>query len=219
MNTVITHVSKTASLGFIAWAFCYYSIGQPTTSTTIWKNLINIENDTTLSYNQKLQQLLILKKQFENHQLPPDSVYARTLHKIGLYDYKINNDIATKNGVLFTQAAIRINTAKKNSIPALCVNSYNNMAIYYESLHQYSIAANYFDSAILLRRQFKVHEIAEARMLLDKARMLQKAGDYQRALEVFNAAVLKAKETGDSSILQSLLNQRAKSYLQNNKPE
>jgi CHAT domain-containing protein/tetratricopeptide (TPR) repeat protein len=219
MTTTIISFGKTTSLGIIAWAFCFYCIGQPTVSTAVWKKLISIEKDTSLSYDQRLQQVFILKKQFEDSKLPLDSVYARILHRVGLYEYILNNLVATKDAILLTQKAININMANKSSIPALCVNSYSNLAIYYKTLRKYNIAANYFDSAISLRRQFKVHDISEVGLLVDKAFMLQQTGDYQRALEGFDAAVLLAKAKGDSSRLQDVLNQRAQSNLLSNKLE
>src|SRR3954452_7263298 len=97
--------TKNISLGMLTLAFCFHSIGQ-SPNTIIWNKLRDIENDTILSFDQKLQQVLQLKGVFEKQKLGQDSVYARILHRIGSLEFFVNNRIATTNSILFTHAAI-----------------------------------------------------------------------------------------------------------------
>ena len=71
--------------------------------------------------------------------------------------------------ILFTHAAIRLNSAgKKDCAPAFCVNSYANLAMYYESLHQYNLAAQYYTSALILKKQYDVPAVAELSLSYNK---------------------------------------------------
>jgi CHAT domain-containing protein/tetratricopeptide (TPR) repeat protein len=204
---------KNLSSFTIALALCFYSFAQPARNTAYWNKIIKLENDTLLTNRERLLQALSLKRQFENEGLIKDSVYARILHRIGLFEFKENDRIATKDALLFTHIAASINSSgRKGSAPAFCLNSYNNLAIYYRSLKMYHLAARYFDSAITLRRKFP-SGISEVLLLKDKAEMLHAIGDFQKAVEEINIAIPKAKANKDTNILQSLLNQRALSYL------
>jgi CHAT domain-containing protein len=214
MNKFIPGFSKTISLGIIAWAFCFYCPGQYSQHITVWNQLIGIEKDTSLSYEEKLPKLFILKKQFENSRMIEDSVYARILHRIGLYEYLLNNEVATKNAISFTQAAIRINSnGKNNSAPSLCVNGYANLGNFYKSLHLYNIAVQYYDSSLMRREQYYVPNISKTVLLLTIAQMLYRTGDYQKAVEKLNIAILNVKAGEDSALLPGLLNQRAQSNI------
>ena len=213
MTNWVFQYTKNISLGILALAFCIYTIGQ-FPNTIIWNKLRSIENDTLLSYDQKLELVRQLKKDFEGQKLVKDSVYARILHRIGSLEYFINNKVATTNSILFTHAAIRINRAgKKNCAPAFCVNSYANLAMYYGSVHQYNLAAQYYDSALILKKQYDVPAVVEVSLLFDKAFSLYQSGDYQKAVEDYSTAILRTKTTNDTSLLISLLNQRAQSNL------
>ncbi|HEY6977466.1 MAG TPA: tetratricopeptide repeat protein, partial [Chitinophagaceae bacterium] len=214
MNKFIPDSARIISLGIIAWAFCFCCIGQYSKNITVWNELISIEKDTLLSYKEKLPKLFTLKKEFETSKLAEDSVYARILHRIGLYDYLVNNEIATKIAITFTNAAIRINSAgKKNCAPSLCVNGYANLGNFYTSLHLYNIALQYYDSSLIWREQYYVPNISKAVLLLTIAQMLYRTGDYQKAVEQLNIAILNAKTDTDSTLLPGLLNQRAQSNI------
>ena len=214
MNKSISGLSKFISLGIIAWVFCFYSFSQYQSDTTIWAKLISIEKDTSLSNKKKVNKIFILKKEFEDRKLVKDSVYARILHKAGLYEYFSNGEVATNDAIIFTLAAIRINSAGgKNNSPAYCVNSYNNLAVYYKSLRIYNIASQYYDSALLWRDQFYVPEYTKSLLILSKAQMLYKIGDYQKAIEELTIGVQLANKDRDSALLPALFDQRAQSYI------
>lgn len=204
---------KNISLGIVAWAFCLPSFSQFSKSTAINDTLLNIDKDTSLS--RKKQRALNLKKEFEDLKLDEDSVYARILQKIGSYEFLANKRLATSNAITLTEAAIRINsTGKKNSAPARCANAYTNLAIYYESLNMYYLAAQYFDSAIICQRKYNVPELSELKLLYDKAQMLFRIGDYERANEQLNLAITTALTRKDSSRLQRMYNQKAQANLE-----
>ncbi|MEO7522600.1 MAG: CHAT domain-containing tetratricopeptide repeat protein, partial [Ferruginibacter sp.] len=154
------------------------------------------------------------KQQFTVNKLAEDSVYARILHRIGLLDYYANNQVATKNSIIFTKEAIRINSAgKKDNSPAFCVNSYSNLVIFYESLRMYNLAAQCCDSALVFKKKYKVPAIPELALRFDKSQMSFRAGDFQKAIDESTVTILQAKAPGDSLLLHNLLNLRAQSYL------
>ncbi|MEJ7736674.1 MAG: CHAT domain-containing tetratricopeptide repeat protein [Chitinophagaceae bacterium] len=213
MKIFLSGIIKIISLGIVAWAFCLYSYGQHAADTVILNKLIGIEKDT-VPLPVKLQQVLNLKKQYEDRKLAEDSVYARILHRIGQLKFSINDNVATKDAITFTVGAVRINSAGKTySSPAFCVNSYTNLGNYYRSLQMYDVAATYYDSAIIKRKRFNVPRISEVQLLLDKGQMLYQTGDYQKAIEDFNTAIIKARIDQDSITLADLLIQRAQSYI------
>ncbi|MDB5248412.1 MAG: hypothetical protein JWQ40_2806 [Segetibacter sp.] len=212
-NSALRYI-VTISLGIVTWAYCFFAFGQYGSNTAVWNQLMSIEKDTSLSTQQKLNEVLWLKKQFEDHKLRADSVYARILHRIGLFEYLLNNEVATKGSINFTLAAIKINRAgKKDNSITFCINSYTNLAKYYQSLHMYRSAITYFDSAIILRKQHYVPLIKEVSLMLDKAQMLYVTGDYEGAVQEIDVAIVKARTDKDSVILPRLFNQRAQSNI------
>lgn len=214
MHAFLSVSAKCLGLGIITWAFCYCCFGQYPSDTTIWKKLIDIEKDTSLSIEKKLPMVLKLKKLFEDQKIAEDSVYARILHRIGVYEFLRNHNVATNKAINFTIAAVRINTSgKKNNSAAFCVNSHTNLANYYRSLHLYNLALQHYDSALMQRERLNNHEISAAGLILEKAQMLYRTGDYQKATEEFNFAVLRAKANKDSSIMPVLLNHRAQTFI------
>src|SRR5687767_12266628 len=101
------------ALFFIVLNFQASAIGQCRKSADLWDQLRLIENSKEYNIDGKLILVLKLKEEFDLCKLPLDSVYARMLHRIALYDYQSNNSSPTKRSISYTLDAIQINTSNK----------------------------------------------------------------------------------------------------------
>src|SRR4051812_4933170 len=113
MKKVILNTATRVGLGIITWAFYICGFSQAN-NLNFYKQLIILEN-ASIPTEQKLTEALRLKTGFEEQRLVKDSVYARILHKTGLFAFLSNREVATADAISFTVAAIRINSAGKKS--------------------------------------------------------------------------------------------------------
>ena len=124
---------------------------QKLTPTAIYDSLLHIEKSQTLSPQQKLALVIPLRTAFEKAGYQKDSVYARLLHRIAVFQY--NTTKAYDSCIANTLQAIRINrSGKKGACLSFAVTSYRNMGYYYKGLSIFDQALDYFDSAILDRK-------------------------------------------------------------------
>jgi len=189
------------------------SLAQGPTSEQLWDDLILIENapDQTLSKDQRLKETLLLKKKAEDDHLTGDSVYARILHRIGVYQYYTTHELNKSIGN--TLQSLAINTSgKKGACPRFAVNSYVNMGYYYMSLLFYDEALRYFDSAVMLSRRFPGQEkfLLDARQM--RSNILYKKGDLQDCVEEATRGLQTALALHDTLFIIKFLNQRAYAY-------
>ena len=180
---------------------------QPT-STAIWDSLLHIEQAQTLSQQQKLALVIPLRAAFEKAGYPRDSVYARLLHRIAVFQYYTTK--AYDSCIANTLEAIRINTSgsKGASLP-FAVSSYRNMGYYYKGLSIYDQALNYFDSAILLANRFPSQESAVKTCREERGNIYSLKGDYEKCIEETTLATLLGQDTHDTAYSIALLRQRA----------
>lgn len=214
MNGYKSHIVffiKNLGLALLSQALCVGSgNAQGTTSPGIFQKLISIEEDTAIA-KQKLQQVMYLKASFENSKLPQDSVYARILHRIGLYESKANRDFS--KAISFTIAAVQLNmSGKKNCSKFFAIKSYNNLAFYYDSVMLYSKSISYFDSTIILAKNFIGKQDVVLDCRLRKAVIFLQTGDYQKNIEESTIGLLEARKMQDSLSVLFFLGQREQSY-------
>src|ERR1700753_1748202 len=81
--------------------------GPALTPTMIWDSLLHVER-SPLTNQQKLALVLPLRTAFEKAGYPEDSVYARILHRIAVFQYYTTREY--NSCVENTLRAIRINT-------------------------------------------------------------------------------------------------------------
>ena len=196
--------------------FCHMGMriaAQCPADTTMWGKILHIETDNTTPLVQKLQQLYTLQKEYADCPRGRDSVYARLLHRIGTYEFTVNNNIATPTGILNTLEAIRINTSgDKGSSAAFAAGSYLNLGYFYKSLMQYSKALAYFDTTIRYTREHggRTDFILKAR--INKCLLFKESGDYQKSIEECTLGLAQAREEQAMPMIMGLLNQRALSF-------
>ena len=171
-------------------------------------SLLHIEKNPALTQQQKLALVTRLRDDFEKARYPEDSIYARLLHRIAVYQYYTTKEYGSC--VTNTLRSIRINTSgKKNACLAFAVNSYMNMGYYYEGLVIYDQALLYFDSSILLSNHFPHQETTVKLCRQERSRIYSIKGDYEKCIEESTLGIRLGEDTHDTSYTIKLLRQRA----------
>ncbi len=187
------------------------SPGQGLSNVEIWQDISNLDTNRSLGPAGKLKLLYELKKKSEALRLPRDSVYARLLHKIGVYEFFANRKYNV--ALLLTLKALRINTAgEAGSSPTLAVTDLYNIALYYDRLSLLKKSLYYYDSAILFARRGPDADNVIAESWLSKAYIYFRMGDYEKAVEESDRARIYCLERKDSLRYLVSLNQRAQAF-------
>ncbi len=201
---------KNMSLCIIAWAFYIAGFAQCPTSQFMWDSLLHVETNEE-SVDKKLEDLYKLKKKFDDCKLPHDSVYARLLHRIGLYEYTANKSFT--KAIDFTKESVRINTSKKKDCSAwFAIKGYSNIGFYYDDAGLTNEALKYYDSAFLLYKKFPGRKdlVFDARKA--KSRIFFVKGDYQRCIEENTIGLHEATQVKDLYNKAAFLNLNAQAY-------
>jgi CHAT domain-containing protein len=180
------------------------------TPAAIWDSVIKIENfpDAKMSQQKKLTLALGLRQDFEKAKFPEDSVYARLLHRIAVYQYSTTREYA--RCVENTLHSIRINTSgRKGACLMFAVNSYENLGYYYQELLFYDLALRVFDSAIMLGRRFPGQEQEMESCRWARSFIYFNKGDYQKCIEEATLGVQLAENIRDTGYRIVFLKQRA----------
>lgn len=184
------------------------------TSLSFWNKIVSIEKNEGLSIAEKLFRCEKLKELFLGNRLPEDSVYARLLHRIAALQFQLNNSIATPEIIDSTTKAIQINNSgRKNVSPYFSINSYVNLAMYYETIKFYKKANAYYDSAIINNDSKKLMNPMADLCYVNKVLIGLQLGDYQSCFEDCTKGIFIAAKTGRINMLTTLYNQRAQSHL------
>lgn len=164
-------------------------------SSLILAELLKIE-DSNLEDNIKLLQALNLKKDFEGLGIAEDSVYARILHKIGVWRYSSLNDI--NGAIAYTIKSLQINLkGSRASSPAFASNSYLNLGIYYKAAFLFKEALNALDSALFLANKYPtdIYYVYTPKKL--KAEIFFATGNFELSIYETSSAIITAKENVD----------------------
>lgn len=189
------------------------AVGQNNATKDIWDKLLQTEVDTLLSISQKTKIVYELKSNFEKLKKDPDSVYARILHRLGLYEYLLNNEIPNNTSIAYTVLSVRINTSgKRNASPLFAINSYRNLGSYYKTLKIYSKAIKYYDSAIILGKRLKADNESILLSVANKNDLLFLTGDHQKCIDESTIGLSEATRNHLPSYALIFYNQRAQSY-------
>jgi tetratricopeptide (TPR) repeat protein len=177
--------------------------------SAIWDSLLHVEQapPTRMSQQQKLALVLSLRQAFENEKFPEDSVYARILHRIAVYQYNTTKEY--NKCVENTLHALRINTSgAKGACLSFAVVSYKNMGYYYKGLLFYDRALVYFDSAIRLGKRFpaQVNEVKACHQ--EQSNIYSIKGDFEKCIEAATVGIRLGEDTKDTSYRIKLLKQR-----------
>jgi CHAT domain-containing protein/tetratricopeptide (TPR) repeat protein len=184
------------------------SAGQSVSSASVWRDLARLDTNQSLSVAGKLKLLYEWKMKSEAFGLPQDSVYARLLHKIGVYEWYANKNYNL--ALTLTCNALRINTTGKGGASrTAAVTDLFNIAYFYDNLSALKKSLIYYDSAILLAGRGPDADNVIADSWLNKAYIYYRMGDYEKAVGESNRAMYRALDRRDSLTYLASLNQRA----------
>lgn len=170
-----------------------------------------VENNAAFTNAQKLDHLYQLKKKAEQQKAVGDTVYARIMSRIGLYEYTENKNFDA--ALHYTLLAAKVNMAiKPRAAFFLAVGDYFNLGFYYDKTQQFSKALAYYDTAILLSQKVAGREGRMLDARLGRIYIYFRIGDYQKSIEESTRGVITSLQLGDSTRLMDFLNQRGQSY-------
>jgi len=185
-------------------------LGQCPVSEQLWKELIRIEDSSELVFSKekKLKATLLLKKKAEDCHLTGDSVFARILHRIGVYQYYATGEYNKSIGNTIQSLAINL-SGRKEACPRFAVRSYDNMGYYYKALLFYDEALRYFDSTAMLSLRFPGQEKYLLDALQNRSLIFSMQGDLQHCVEEATRGLQSAIALHDTSFMIKFLTQRA----------
>lgn len=202
------------SSGFVAGLTNSNIYAQKVSSSDIWNKIVLIENTDDISLGEKLFECQKLKQTFEENGMRQDSVYARLLHRTAAFQYQLNNMVATQEVMDNTIKSLQINNSGgKACSPYFAINSYSNLAIYYNSVSLYKKAYEYYDSAIINNEKKGLNNPIAEVCYVNIGSLDLRLGDYQKCIEDCILGIAMARRRGRIDILTELLNQRAQAYL------
>jgi len=184
-------------LALVTLVFALTSPGQEVSIESIRQGLISLDANQKLSQKDKLQLLYAWKRQADARRLPQDSVYARLLHKIGVYEFYVTHRYTVALEV--TLQALRINTSgKAGASAAAAATDLYNVGIYYDNLTLHKKALAYYDSAILFASRGPDIDDVAASSWENKAFIYFRMGDYEKAVEEGERARVYALQRRDT---------------------
>lgn len=191
----------------------FRALPQNKTSSEFSEYLKKIESNLILSDQQKLQQVITLKKEFEKNHLTQDSVYAKMLHRIGALYFSLKN---FNEAIDYTIQSVRINTSEiQGSSRKFATNSYYNLGLYFQTLHFFKQSLYYYDACINLANEYKdittSFRITNAR--LRKGNIYYQTGDYEKDIQEMSLGLKTATLIRDTSLIVDVLNEQAQAYI------
>lgn len=201
---------RSICLGFFLGIVILSKAGCPG-SGAIWKQLLNIEAGTQ-PVEKKFQEVISLQQQFISCNYPKDSVYARILHRLGVYQYQLKKDL--NSCIQNTREAIYINRGNgKAAMPSFVANSYTNLGLYYKELLFYKEALQNFDSAVYFANRFKNQEYFILQSRLQRSNIYFRIGNFEKSIDEATLGLQPAITSKDSIFLALLLNERAQALV------
>ncbi len=178
--------------------------GQTNPVESNFKKVVSIDSDTLLSDQKKLNALYKINETFGNGN---DSDYIITCIKLAKYEWILHND---KNlAIRYSLNAMQANALLKKPVSHnILVNCYYNLAAYYNLLLQQTKAIAYYDTVILLCKQFDPDNYLLESMYR-KSSLYSALGDYQKQIDDCTSGIYEATNQNDSLYLISFLNLRA----------
>jgi CHAT domain-containing protein/tetratricopeptide (TPR) repeat protein len=186
--------------------------GQQISKQEIWSKLQIIENAKDDGLLVKVNKLVKLKKQFEDQRLEQDSVYARILDRMGVYEYILNDNILNESIIKLTLQAIKINTSgRRGSSLAYGIISTTNLGFFYEQQKVYVKALEYYDSTISLGTRFSFNrDVMDSRY--SKGKIFISLGDYSNAIKEDVIALSEIKGVNNKRFISAFLNQKSQAH-------
>jgi len=192
---------------------CNVVFSQCITSAEVWNKIVATEKDEASPIAEKLQKLNDLQKELLRCKYPEDSVYARLLHRIAALEYLSNNYMATPKAIQDVLESIRINNSgQKNACPQYLVNSYYNLATFYQTLNQNHKALSLYDSVIVIKMKNRIVDQYTINSRIFRSDIFFKFGDFQKCIDEASFAIAEAESISKFESVMTAFNRRAQSY-------
>lgn len=184
----------------------------------IAERIAAIEHDAALSARQKLAGFYRVKAECDSAGFAGDTMYAKVLGSIGLYEFVANNNYDA--AIQYTLSAATIAMAAEPA-PAffMATGHYFNLGFYYDKTQRFSKALAYYDTAIMVSRKVAGRESRMLDARLGKIYIYFRTGDYQKSVEESTGGIITALQLGDSLRYLDFLNQRGQSLFFQNQLE
>ncbi|MEO8582839.1 MAG: CHAT domain-containing protein [Flavitalea sp.] len=188
-----------------------YTTAQCATSREFIRQIDEI-NESTKTSAAKINQLSELNNKIKSCIPVTDSIYARAINRLGDL-YRQTGDFEKSIG--YTKDAIAINSSNKTGAErSYLVNSYYNLGLNYSLLYLFPESHACFDSCISIGLNYPSKKKIVFMAFEQKAFTYYTSGDYQKAIDVADQGILRAKNNDDSLIEAILLSQKAQSQLE-----
>ena len=179
------------------------------------ERISSIEHNPEFSAEQKLSHLYRVKAQYDSSGFIKDTVYAKMLGSIGLYEFVANNNYDAAIQHTLSAAAIAM-AAEPTPAFFIATGHYFNLGFYYDKTQRFSKALAYYDTAIMVSRKIAGRESRMLDARLGKIYIYFRMGDYQKSVEESTGGIITALQLGDSLRYLDFLNQRGQSlFFQN----
>ncbi len=192
-------------------ACCFKVFTQCSSSQSLYDKLIKVEADDNLDFIEKVKAVTVLRHIFDSCSWKKDSVYARMLHKLAVWEFYGNDNF--QKAVAYTQQAIRINlNNQKESSPSFAINSYLNLGIYYYNNNLYFEALLAYDSCIALSKKLGIESLFMVEAFWAKGYIYFLSGLYQQSIDESDRGIALAKKIRDDAVTGKLYTSKAQSY-------
>lgn len=188
---------------------CKVIKSQESAIINIYSKAVNIDNGF-LPVPKKLAALYQLKAETESRGLVRDSGYIVTLIKIAKNEYRQNN---YNKAIQYNLQALNLIKKPEYTISGnIILNTYYNLAYCYNAISAYSKALAYFDTTLLLARQYDIDSYnVDTRYV--KTRIYFWIGDYEKVKDESTLGIADALNENDTTYYLSFLNHRAYSLM------
>ncbi|HRP55932.1 CHAT domain-containing protein [Agriterribacter sp.] len=184
----------------------------------IAERIFSIEHNPAFPAEQKLSHLYRVKAQYDSSGLVKDTIYAKMLGSIGLYEFIVSNNYDAAIQHTLSAAAIAV-TAEPTPAFFMATGHYFNLGFYYDKTQRFSKALAYYDTAIIISRKVAGRESRMLDARLGKIYIYFRTGDYQKSVEESTGGIITALQLGDSLRYLDFLNQRGQSLFFQNQLE
>jgi CHAT domain-containing protein/tetratricopeptide (TPR) repeat protein len=196
---------------FVLHACCFKVFAQCSSPQSLYDKLIKVEADDNLDFWKKIEAVTVLRDIFDSCRWKKDSVYARMLHKLAVWEFYGNNNF--QKAIAYTQQAIHINlNDQKESSPSFAVNSYLNLGIYYNNYNMYFEALQAYDSCIALSRKPGTKSLPLVEAVWAKGYIYFLSGLYQQSIDESDKGITLARKMQDDASAGKLYISKAQSY-------
>jgi len=208
---------KKLCLILISWSISFSLFSQTEKNISLFEQISNIDYKSPKTDIEKLKIFYTLKDKIENAKPLNDSAYILDLLKISKYEFLAKNNFEAS--INFANRALSLcKDLRRESLKALKINCYYNLASSYQKLMLYQKAVSYYDTVIsLCNKNFVDTNYYQLDAHYYKTTLYFFLGDYQKAIDESIIGMNLSAIQNDSSYYVYFLNRKAQSFYYENK--